>query len=94
MKRHGNLWKDIIDEDNLFLAAKKAARGKRFQDNVLKFNAKLGDNIVKIKRETGKYRPGSYRTFEIFESKKRMISVVHHALWLKPKLCLSHKDDR
>ena len=89
MKRHGNLWKDIIDEDNLFLAAYKAAKGKRFQSNVLTFNAKLGDNIVKIKREleSQTYKPGSYRTFEIFEPKKRMISaapfrdrVVHHAL--------------
>lgn len=89
MKRYGNLWKDIIDEENLFLAARKASRGKRFQDNVLIFNAKLGDNIVKIKREleTQKYNPGSYRTFQIFEPKQRMISaapfrdrVVHHAL--------------
>ena len=89
MKRYGNLWKDIIDEENLFLAAHKASRGKRFQDNVLIFNAKLGDNIVKIKREleNQKYKPGSYRTFQIFEPKKRMISaapfrdrVVHHAL--------------
>lgn len=89
MKRHGNLWHEIIDADNLFLAAHKAAKGKRFQDNVLKFNAKLGDNIVKIRREleSQKYRPGSYRTFQIFEPKQRMISaapfrdrVVHHAL--------------
>ena len=89
MKRHGNLWKEIIDEDNLFLAAHKAARGKRFQKNVLNFNAKLGDNIVKIKREleSQTYQPGSYRTFQIFEPKQRMISaapfrdrVVHHAL--------------
>ncbi len=77
MKRYGNLWKEVIDEDNLFLAAKKAARGKRFQDNVLKFNAKLRDNIVKIKREleSRKYQPGSYRTFEIFEPKKRKVRV-------------------
>lgn len=89
MKRYGNLWKDIIDVDNLFLAAYKASKGKRFQNNVLTFNAKLGDNIVKIRREleNQKYRPGSYRTFEIFEPKQRTISaapfrdrVVHHAL--------------
>ena len=89
MKRHGNLWHEIIDEGNLFLAAHNAAKGKRFQENVLKFNARLGDNIVKIKKEleTGNYKPGKYRTFEIYEPKKRMISaapfrdrVVHHAL--------------
>ncbi len=89
MKCYGNLWKDIIDEENLFLAAYKAAKGKRFQANVLTFNAKLGDNIVKIKKEleSRTYRPRSYRTFQIFEPKQRMISaapfrdrVVHHAL--------------
>lgn len=47
MKRYGNLWKEIIDAENLFLAAHKASKGKRFQDYVLTFNAKLGDNIVK-----------------------------------------------
>ena len=89
MKRHGNLWKDIIDEANIVLAAKKAMRGKRYRENVVAFNAKLGDNIVRIKKEleTKTYKPGSYRTFEIYEPKKRMISaapfrdrVVHHAL--------------
>ncbi|MFN0280003.1 MAG: reverse transcriptase domain-containing protein [Pyrinomonadaceae bacterium] len=89
MKRKGNLWPQVIDENNLFLAAKKAAKGKRFQENILIFNSRLGENIVKLRREleTGSYAPGEYRTFEIFEPKRRMISaapfrdrVVHHAL--------------
>jgi retron-type reverse transcriptase len=89
MKRYGNLWNEVIEVDNLFLAAYKAAKGKRYRGNVLTFNAKLGDNIVKIRREleSQTYKPGRYRTFEIFEPKQRMISaapfrdrVVHHAL--------------
>ncbi|BAB76714.1 hypothetical protein ACN23B_25170 [Anabaena sp. FACHB-709] len=34
MKRHGNLWSEIITFDNLLLAAKKAQRGKRFRENI------------------------------------------------------------
>lgn len=79
----------VLDEENLLRAARNAARGKRFRDNVLRFNERLGENLLKLKRELERrtYRPGSYRTFEIFEPKKRTISaapfrdrVVHHAL--------------
>ncbi|MEO0804615.1 MAG: RNA-dependent DNA polymerase, partial [Cyanobacteria bacterium J06642_2] len=38
MKRYGNLWPQIIDFENLLLAARKAERGKRFRPNVLAFN--------------------------------------------------------
>jgi len=89
MKRHGNLWPQVIDCDNLLAAALKAQRGKRYQQNVLRFNDRLGEELMQLQIELeGKtYQPGEYRTFEIFEPKKRMISaapyrdrVVHHAL--------------
>jgi len=38
MKRHGNLWTEIIDFENLLTAARQAQRGKRFRENVLEFN--------------------------------------------------------
>lgn len=89
MKRYGNLWPDIIDFSNLLDAARKAQRGKRFRSNVLAFNYDLERNLLTLKTqlETKTYRPGCYRTFEIVEPKRRMISaapyrdrVVHHAL--------------
>lgn len=89
MKRFGNLWDSVIEEANLLRAARQASRGKRFRDNVLAFNARLGDNLVRLRRELkGRtYRPGKYRTFEIFEPKRRIISaapfrdrVIHHAV--------------
>lgn len=89
MKRQGNLWPQIIDFGNLLIASKKAQRGKRYQQNVLEFNDQLGEELLQLQREleTKSYQPGSYRTFEIVEPKKRMISaapyrdrVVHHAL--------------
>jgi retron-type reverse transcriptase len=89
MKRHGSLWGQIVDEENLFLAVAKAMRGKRYRENVLSFVSNVGANVVRIRSDlvSQRYRPGRYRTFEIFEPKRRMISaapfrdrVVHHAL--------------
>lgn len=89
MKRHGNLWPQVTDFDNLLAAARQAQRGKRYQENVLQFNSRLGDELLQLQDEliTKTYQPGAYRTFQIVEPKKRMISaapyrdrVVHHAL--------------
>lgn len=74
---------------NLLTAAHKAARGKRSLANVARFNFDLERNLVQLYDELTSrcYQPGRYRTFEIFEPKKRTISaapfrdrVVHHAL--------------
>ncbi|HIC76905.1 MAG TPA: RNA-dependent DNA polymerase, partial [Candidatus Dadabacteria bacterium] len=89
MKRVGNLWSNIIDFDNLLFASRKAQRGKRFQENVLRFNYDLEAELFDIRDELMEktYQPGEYKTFEIYEPKKRMISaapyrdrVVHNAL--------------
>lgn len=89
MKRHGNLWQQVIDAENLVLAARKAARGKRYRKSAMVFDSRMGETLVALRRELEQrtYQPGGYRTFEIREPKKRMISaapfrdrVVHHAL--------------
>lgn len=89
MKRHNNLWPEVIDFANLIVAAKKAERGKRFKPNVLRFNDNFAGELQRLREEleSKTYRPGEYFTFEIVEPKKRMISaapyrdrVVHHAL--------------
>jgi retron-type reverse transcriptase len=89
MKRHGHLWPDIIDFANLLKAARQAQQGKRYRDNVLQFNYHLEDELLQLQTElvSQTYRPGPYKTFEIVEPKRRMISaapyrdrVVHHAL--------------
>jgi len=89
MKRHGGLWPVITSYENLLAAARKAQRGKRFRDNVLAFNYDREAMLVELQRQLldKSYRPGRYRTFEIVEPKRRMISaapyrdrVVHHAL--------------
>ena len=89
MKRYGNLWGDVASIENLFIASKKAQRGKRFRENVLLFNFNLEEELLTLHEEliAKTYLPGIYRTFLIVEPKKRMISaapyrdrVVHHAL--------------
>lgn len=89
MKRKGNLWADVVKFENLYLAANKAQRNKRYRDNVLDFNYNLASELLKIQEELiGKtYQPGEYRTFHLRDPKSRLISaapyrdrVVHHAL--------------
>jgi RNA-directed DNA polymerase len=89
MKRLGQLWAEIIDFENLLLAARKAQKGKRFRDNVLAFNDRREEHLLQLQAELQNqiYQPGGYRTFQIFEPKPRLISaapyrdrVVHHAL--------------
>ncbi|MEO1743840.1 MAG: hypothetical protein AAFR99_18750, partial [Cyanobacteria bacterium J06629_9] len=89
MKRHGSLWPQITDFENLLLASRKAQKAKRFRDNVLAFNYHLETELLTLQQEltAQTYQPGPYRNFEIFEPKRRLISaapyrdrVVHHAL--------------
>lgn len=89
MKRHGNLFPQIADFGNLLEAARLAQRGKRFRADVLEFNYQLEGNLHAIRDELLRktYTPGAYRSFVIFEPKRRQISaapyrdrVVHHAL--------------
>jgi len=89
MKRHGSLWPELVDFRNLLQAAHKAARRKRHSANVAQFGFDLENQLLRLHDEliSNTYQPGAYRTFEIYEPKRRMISaapfrdrVVHHAL--------------
>ena len=89
MKRYGYLWPQVINFDNLLAAARQAQKGKRFRDNVLRFNYSLENELIQLHQElaTQTYRPGQYKTFSVKEPKPRLISaapyrdrVVHHAL--------------
>jgi len=89
MKRHFHLWPEITAFDNLLKAANKAQKGKRYRDSVLAFNYDREQELFKLREELiqKSYCPGAYRTFEIYEPKRRLISaapyrdrVVHHAL--------------
>jgi RNA-directed DNA polymerase len=75
--------------ENLVLAWRKAARGKRGTASVARFEYWAEERLAELQREllTGTYRPGGYVHFHIKDPKPRKISaarfrdrVVHHAL--------------
>jgi RNA-directed DNA polymerase len=51
MKRYGNLWPQVIDFENLLLAARLAQQGKRFRGNVLEFNHTIERELFRLQTE-------------------------------------------
>ena len=83
------MYTSISDWDNLWLAYRVAARGKRGAATVARFEIQAADHLVALQAElrAKTYRPGPYTHFTIHEPKHRKISaapfrdrVVHHAL--------------
>ena len=79
----------LTDWENLWLAYRKAAKGKRGKPAVAAFEHRLEDNLHLLQEEliAQAYCPGPYHSFYIHEPKRRLISaapfrdrVVHHAL--------------
>jgi len=88
-KTYKNLYPKIINFQNLFLASRKAQKGKRYRESTLEFNMELEKNLFNLQEElqSKTYKHGPYRDFIVKDSKKRLISaapyrdrVVHHAL--------------
>ncbi len=83
------MFDSIVAWDNLWLAYRKAAKGKRGKASAARFEYRLADRLLALQRElvSGTYEPGEYTHFTIHEPKRRKISaapfrdrVVHHAL--------------
>jgi RNA-directed DNA polymerase len=79
----------IAGWENLLLAFRRAAKGKRGRAPAAGFEFGVADRLLQLQRELGtdSYTPGKYRHFYIREPKRRKISaapfrdrVVHHAL--------------
>ncbi len=83
------MYQTLTSWENLLLAYRKAAKGKRGGANVAAFEHHLEDNLIEIQSDLRdfSYHPRSYASFHIHEPKRRLISaapfrdrVVHHAL--------------
>jgi len=89
VRTYRNLYPSIASFENLYLAYKAAAKGKRGHPEVATFEFNLDQHLLQLEAELRdrSYRPGPYRSFRINEPKPRLISaaplrdrVVHHAL--------------
>ena len=89
MKSYKHLYEQVCDWDNLYLAYRKARKGKRSRPPAATFEFDLEANLVMLQQEleAKTFRPGAYASFYIHEPKRRLISaapfrdrVVHHAL--------------
>jgi retron-type reverse transcriptase len=89
MKTYRHLYPRIWDFENLYLAYRKARRGKRGKTPAADFEQVQEDELLALQNElrTRTYQPGPYHSFYIHEPKRRLISaapfrdrVVHHAL--------------
>lgn len=83
------MFEKIYDFSNLHRAYTLASRGKKHRREVLKFEQNLEENLIDIQNRLiwGMYKPGPYKTFEVYEPKKRQIAclpfydrVVQHAV--------------
>lgn len=89
MKTVNGIWQQVIDFDKLYAAYLRAAIGKRFSFESMKFRTRLEENLIQIQNELiwRMYKPLPLRMFTIYEPKERKISapafrdrVVHHSL--------------
>ena len=89
MKRKTITLEEIAEIKNLMIAFHKAAKGKRYRDDVQHFLQRFDENInqlgADIWQQTLPY--GRFREFQIYDPKKRLIHaacfedrIFHHAL--------------
>ena len=89
LKHHEYMFVDITAWNNLWLAYRLAARGKRRRGSAAGFEHQVADRLIALQTSlhSKTYCPGAYCNFYIHEPKRRKISaapfrdrVVHHAL--------------
>ena len=94
------MWQQLTSLNNLFLAYKNAARGKRSKPCVATYEMNLEENIFDLREQllTGRYQHGPYHSFYVHDPKQRLISaadfkdrVVHHALCQVIEPLFEHK---
>lgn len=90
MKSHKKLWDRFISKENFDLAAKKAIKSKKSKKSVRLFLRNREKLLERLRKSLidGTFRTSPYKTFVIFEPKRRVIyklplypdHVLHHAL--------------
>jgi len=78
MKRHGDLFRHIVDMDNLRLAHRNARRGKAHYEAVQTVNANEDEYLHELQESliAKTFHTSDYRTRTIHEPKKRLIYIL------------------
>jgi len=78
-KRHGQLFDDMFSLEALHAAYLLARKRKRKKSATARFERDLGANLQALHAElhAGSYAPRPYKTFEVFEPKRRLIYAPH-----------------
>ena len=90
MKSYKNLWEQFISPENFELAARRAVKSKKAKNVVQRFLRRKDELLQKLRAKliAGTFKTSAYKTFTIYEPKKRVIyklplypdHVLHHAL--------------
>lgn len=89
MKTYKHLYNKVFEFENIYLAYRKARKGKRGRLQPAMFERVQEDEMLALQDELQNktYKPGEYHSFFIHDPKKRLISaspfrdrVIHHAL--------------
>jgi retron-type reverse transcriptase len=88
-KTYKNIYQQVYSFDALHAAYLRARKGKRYRGEVLRFSARLEENLIQLQNELiwKAYKTGEYREFFVHEPKLRAVAalpfrdrVVQHAL--------------
>jgi retron-type reverse transcriptase len=89
MNANETLYPQVCSFENLYLAYRKARKGKRGRAEVAAFEFNQEEELLRLRAELSSkaWMPGPYYSFTIHEPKRRLVSaapfrdrVVHHAL--------------
>ena len=74
-----NVYDRIFSMENLYLAYENAIKGRRYNRDVLKFNANLWENLKSLQDRilSGNYKIERYYIVYVYEPKKRMIMSIN-----------------
>ena len=73
-----NVYDNAVSFEKLLKSHKKARRGKREKKEIILFELNLENEILNLEKELklGRYKPGAYKSFKVYEPKERTIMVA------------------
>jgi len=81
MKRHGNLWREIVSEENITVACDRASKGKKKMKSVAAFSQNREEKLCEIRQSllSKSFTTSRYQTKFIVEPKPRQIFILPFA---------------